>query len=121
MNAEEIATFLIFLMEENGLPIDSKSRMRTYIYHALNEKRIKFIEENGVQIGFMMWEEHKKCDEIHIYVSQLVILPIYTGYNLKKLASFLKEKYKISNRQIHWRNSKRDKQVDFNKKEVIYG
>lgn len=117
MDIEKITTLLIFLMEENGIPIDSKSRIRTYIYHAFNEDRIKFIQKDNEIIGFMIWEIHK---DNHIYVSQLLILPKFKGYNIKTLATFLKQKYSIGNKNIHWHSHKRNRLIDFNKKELTH-
>lgn len=116
---ERVTTGMMTIMEMLGIPIDSKSKMRTFIYHAFNDDRIKFIEDKGKPAGFMMWEIHQK-DEKHIYVSHLIILPEFEGFNLKKMATFLKDKYKIGNKQIHWHNQKRSKQVDFNKKELTH-
>lgn len=120
MDAEKIATLLILMMRENGIPIDNISRMRTYIYHALNEDRIKFVINEEKPIGFMIYEIHEQGGERHIYISQLIILPKFRGYNVKTLATFLKEKYGITNRQLHWHNHKKDKRIDFNKKEVTH-
>lgn len=119
MDIEQLTTFLMVMMEENGLPIDSKSRMRTYIYHAFNDDRIKFIQENEKVIGFMVWEIHEKDKKNHIYVSHLVILHKFKGFNLKSLITFLKDKYHVDNKNIHWHSHKRKKQVDFNKKELV--
>lgn len=120
MDIETITLFLIRLMKENAIPVDDFQRMETYIYHAFNDERIKFVEQEGKIIGFMIWEVHKKEGDIQIYVSQLVILPQFKGFNLKELISFLRNKYEIKNSQIHWHSQKRNKQVDFNKKELVH-
>lgn len=114
---EKLVTVLMLMMELNGLPIDSKSKMRNFIYHAFNDNRIKFFDKGGKQAGFMMWEVHDK----DIYVSHLVILQEFKNFNLKQAATFLKDKYKIGNTSIYWHNQRRNKKVDFNKKELVYG
>lgn len=120
MDVEYIATMLMAMMEENGLPIDSKPRMRQFIYHAFNDDRIKFIQENEKVVGFMMWEVHEVEGKKHVYVSHLVIIHRVKGYNLKILTTFLKNKYQIGNSEIHWHSHRRNKQVDFNKKELTH-
>lgn len=117
---ERITTGIITIMEMVGIPVDSKKRMRTYIYHAFNDDRIKFIDDNGKPAGFMIWEVHEQEGQTHIYISQLVILDTNKRFNLKLLVTFLKDKYQVNNSNLHWYNHKRNKKVDFNKKELIH-
>lgn len=118
---ERVTTGMIAIMEMVGIPIDSKTRMRTYIYHAFNDDRIKFIDQEGQPAGFMIWELHDKDGDRHVYVSQLVIMDNFRGFNLRRMVTFLKTKYEVKNSNIHWHNHKRNKQVDFNKKELNHG
>lgn len=110
MDIENITTLLMFMMEDNGIPIDSKSRMRQYIYHAFNDDRIKFFQEDGKQLGFMIWEVYNKDGGTEIYVSHLLILPDFRGFNLKKAVTFLKNKYGV--KKIHWHSHRRNKKVE---------
>lgn len=107
----KVTTLLMMMMEDSGLAIDSKKNMRIYIYHAFNDDRIKFIEKYGKQIGFMVWEVYEKDKKLEIYVSHLVIMKEFRGFNLKILVSFLKEKYPALTR-IHWDSNRRNKRVE---------
>lgn len=114
MSPEEltrVTTILIMIMEDAGIPIDSKSRLRTYIYHAFNDDRIKFLDNNGNLIGFMIWEVYKNNEKLEIYVSHLVIMSEFKGFNLKKAVTFLKQKYPDLTK-LHWDSNKRNKRVE---------
>lgn len=114
MNPEElekVTTILMIMMEDSGLLIDNKPRMRTYIYHAFNDDRIKFLQKDGKQVGYMIWEIYPNDDKVEIYVSHLVILPEFKGYNLKKEVSFLKDKYPYLIK-LHWNSHRRDKKIE---------
>lgn len=108
---ERVTTILIMMMEDSGIPIDSKSRLRTYIYHAFNDDRIKFLDKDGNLIGFMIWEVHKNNEKIEIYVSHLVIMKEFKGFNLKKAVTFLKQKYPDLTK-LHWDSNRRNKRVE---------
>lgn len=111
MDIENLTTFLILMMEENGLHIDSKSRMRNFIYHAFNDDRIKFLDKDGKIIGYMIWEVYRKENKLEIYVSHLVIMNAFKGFNLKKAVTFLKEKYPDLTK-LHWDSNRRNKRVE---------
>lgn len=108
---EKITTVLMMMMEDAEIPIDSKSRMRTYIYHAFNDDRIKFFQKEGKQVGFMIWESYKNEKGTEVYVSQCLILPEFKGFNLKEAITFLKNKYKDCYK-LHWHSHRRNKKVE---------
>lgn len=120
---KRVATMMMMMMEDNGIIIDDYDKMTIFIYHAFNDDRVKFFQNNGKSIGFVMWEVIEFGDGVDIYISQMVILPEFRGINVYREMESIKKKYKkIYKVSWHRRiNGEPVKMTRYLKKEFAYG
>lgn len=109
MKIEELSRVtkvIMMMMEDNGLVIDNINLMTNFIYHAFNDNRIKFFIKEAKVVGFMIWEVKELGDGVDIYISNLVVLPMFRNFSFKKEVEYLKNRYgKIYKMSGHrWRN-----------------
>lgn len=126
MNAPElirITKTIMMIMEDNGILIDNHEKMKTFIFHAFNDDRIKFFMKDFKVAGFVMWEAIEFGDGYDIYIAQMVVLPEFRGLNIYEEMKSIKYRYgKIYKVSWHRRvNDEMIKKVRYLEKELIHG